>query len=100
MGFIGYIMGKASKGKVLRMVGCFSVNCINREVYLFNERFSRSYNISTRFASPSSYNSYAGILSIYAKIRHYLVREIVHLNLNELRIRAAAHDIRGRLLGD
>lgn len=92
-------MGKVNKGKMLRMVG-FSANCINREVYLFNERFSRSYNICTRFASPSSYNSYTSILSIYAKIRHYLVREIVHLNLDELRVKVGAHDIRGKLLED
>ena len=96
MGFIGYSMGKVSKGKVLRMVG-FSVNCNNREVYLFNGLFGRSYNISTRFASPSSYNSYTSILSIYTKIRHYMVREIVHLNLNDLRVKIAAHDIRGRV---
>jgi hypothetical protein len=99
MGFIGYSMGKVSKGKVLRMVG-FSANCNNREVYLFNERFSRSYNICTRFASPSSYNSYTSILSIYAKIRHYMVREIVHLNLDELKRRVCTHDIRGKLLED
>jgi hypothetical protein len=99
MGFIGYSMGKVSKGKVLRMVG-FSANCNNREVYLFNERFNRSYNICTRFASPSSYNSYTSILSIYAKIRHYMVREIVHLNLDELKRRVCTHDIRGKLLED
>lgn len=87
-------MDKVNKGKVLRMVG-FSVNCNNREVYLFNEIFNRSYNISTRFASPSSYNSYTSILSIYTKIRYYMVREIVHLDLNDLRIKVATHDMRG-----
>ena len=105
MGFIGYSMGKVSKGKVLRMVG-FSVNCTNREVYLFNGLFGRSYNISTRFASPSSYNSYTSVLSIYTKIRHYMVREIVHLNLDDQRVhlylddhrvKVGAHGIRSRV---
>ena len=105
MGFIGYSMDKINKGKILRMVG-FSVNCNNREVYLFNELFNHSYNKSIRFISPSNYNSYTSILSIYTKIRHYMVREIVHLdlddhrvhlNLNAPRIRVAVHDIRGRV---
>lgn len=98
MGFIGYSMDKVNKGKIkiLRMVG-FSVNCNNREVYLFNVLFNQSYNISTRFASPSSYNSYTSILSIYTKIRHYMVREIVHLDLDDFRIKIAAHDIRGKV---
>ena len=96
MGFIGYSMDKVSKNKVLRMVG-FSVNCNDRVVYLFNEQFNRSYNVSTRFASPNNYISYTNITSIYIKLRHYLVREIVHLNIDELRIKAATHDIRGKI---
>ena len=96
MGFIGYSMDKINKGKILRMVG-FSVNCNNREVYLFNELFNHSYNKSTRFISPSNYNSYTSILSIYTKIRHYMVREIVHLNLDDQRVKVGAHDIRGRV---
>ena len=87
-------MDKVNKGKVLRMVG-FSVNCSNREVYLFNELFNRSYSISTRFTSLSNYNSYTSILSIYMKLRQYMVREIIYLDMYTEKPMLCKYGIRG-----
>ena len=87
-------MDKDIKGKVLRMVG-FSVNCSNREVYLFDELFNQSYSISTRFTSPSSYNSYTSIFSIYTKLRRYMVREIIYIDMGTEKPMFCKYGIRG-----
>ena len=80
---------------------CFREKCKSKSKYdcLYSNVYftTGGYNHYAKYGQPCELDTYKSILSIYKKIRHYMIREIVHLNLDDPRIRVGSHDIRGRI---
>lgn len=78
---------------------CFREKCKSKDDCLFSNVYftTGGYNHYAKYGQPCEQGTYKSILSIYTKLRHYMIREVVHLDLNDPRIRAARHDIRGRI---
>lgn len=78
---------------------CFREKCKSKDDCLYSNVYftAGGYNHYAKYGQPSEQGTYKSILSIYTKLRHYMIREIVHLDLNDPRIRVAAHDMRGRI---
>ena len=78
---------------------CFRKQCKSKYEYLYSNVYftTGGYIYYAKYDQPCKQNTYKSILSIYKKLRHYMIREIVHLNLDDPRIRGAVHDMRGRI---
>ena len=80
---------------------CFRERCKSKSKYdcLYSNAYftTGGYNHYAKYGQPCEQDTYKSILSIYTKLRHYMIREIVHLNLDDPRIRVGAHDMRGRI---
>lgn len=85
--------------KTYLLTRCFREKCISKDDCLYSNVYftTGGYNHYAKYGQPCEQGTYKSILSIYTKLRHYMIREIVHLDLNDPRIRAAVHDIRGRI---
>ena len=78
---------------------CFREKCKDRSDWLYsNLHFTKGgYNYYAKYSQPCKQNTYKSIFNTYTKIRRYIFREIVHLDLENSRIMVGVHDIRGRI---
>lgn len=78
---------------------CFREKCKSKYDCLYSNVYftTGGYNNYAKYGQPCEQDTYKSIFSIYTKLRHYLVREIVHLDLYDPRIEADVYDIRGRV---
>lgn len=88
--------------KTYLLTRCFIEKCKNRDDCLYclynNIYFTEGgYNHYAKYGQPCEQDTYKSIFNTYTKLRRYMVRELVHLDLNDPRIRVAAHDMRGRI---
>lgn len=85
--------------KTYLLTKCFRKKCKSKDDYLYGNVYftTGGYNHYAKYGQLCEQGTYKSILSIYIKLRHYMIRELVHLDLDDPRIRVAAHDMRGRI---
>lgn len=78
---------------------CFREKCRSKYDCLYSNTYftEGGYTYYAKYGQPCKKDTYRSIFNIYCKLRRYMVREIVYLNLNDPRIIAGAHDARGRV---
>ena len=78
---------------------CFRKQCKSKDDCLYSNVYftTGGYSYYAKYGQPCELGTYKSILSIYTELRHYMIREIVHLNLDDPRIRVGSHDMRGRI---
>ena len=85
--------------KTYLLTKCFREKCKSKskdDCLYSNVYFTAGgYNHYAKYGQPCEQDTYKSILSIYIKLRHYMIRELVHLDLDDPRIMVAAHDMRG-----